>query len=329
MYSLTKLSRDTRRILAAVAFFSGMLLLVVVLFPTRVTDAAAAARTCGVCLSAVLLLVFILPRLPEAGRSRLLAAGVLFVTGQMFNASAYVQHILVPGWRDAELLALDTALFGGELSELVQGITHPVLTEWLMAAYVLYVPMLPLTAWLVRRYGGTAAMEKYLLHLVLVYLLCDVGFILYPVASQMYFGAAVYTVPLAGGYFTAAGEWMRSTLHFPGGSLPSPHCAAGAVMLAHLWRNKRSAGLICTPLLVSIFPATVYLRYHYVWDGLAGIALAGLVLYPLLAETFGRKVRGALRFRACGVRLRWINRSERGEHTDAASMYPSSSVVHQ
>ena len=330
MDSLKKLSRDTRRILAAVALVSTLLLLAVLLFPSHVTDVTAATRVCGVCLATVLMLGLILPRLKEAGRSLLLAAGVLFVTGQLFNASAFVQHLLVPGWKDAELLALDRVLFGGELSERLQGITHPVLTEWLMAAYVLYVPMLPFTAWLCRRYGGTTAMERYLLHLVYVYLACDVGFILYPVASQRYFGSAIYTVPLEGGYFTAAGEWMRSTLHFPGGSLPSPHCAAGAVRLAHLIINKRSFGMIFAPLLASIFPATVYLRYHYVWDGLAGITLAGLILSPLLAEKISRTERGGRTIVPrvwCDARLGLIRRKSRGENNTTETMYGSSSVV--
>ena len=85
-------------------------------------------------------------------------------------------------------------------------------------------------------------------------------------------------MPLRGGPFTALAEFMRSNLHFAGGSLPSPHCAAGTVMLVTLFRSHRGWAWATAPLLVCILPATVYGRFHYLSDGLAGIAVAVLVL---------------------------------------------------
>lgn len=254
------------------------------LFPSRVENPQSMLLSCGIALAGVLLVVVASHRLPAAWRALQRAVGTIALVAFLFSAISGVQHLIFSGWFDAQVIRFETAVTGIELSLWMERFTHPVLTEWMMASYVLYVPLIPFTAWASWRYGGEPAMYRFLFALLGANVLCDIGFVLYPVASQMYFNPGQYSVPLSGGPFTAVGEWMRATQHFPGGSLPSPHCAAGTVMLVTLLRVHRGWGLAALPFLVSILPSTVYGRYHYVSDCLAGILVGLLMLRIATAQ---------------------------------------------
>ncbi len=253
------------------------LMLLAALFPGRIEDAPALLRSCGAALALVLLAVAVTPGLPERWRIALRAGGVIALISFLFGAISGVQHLLCSGWFDDALITFETVFTGRESSHLLEPFIHPVLTEWLMLSYVIYIPLLPFTAWVCYRYAGERAVYEYLFALLGANLLCDAGFVLYPIASQLFFDPAQYDTALDGGPFTAIAEWIRANQHYPGGSFPSPHNAAGTVMLLTLWRHRRAWCLTFLPLLLSIPLATVYGRFHYISDGIVGI-LCGVAM---------------------------------------------------
>ena len=220
-------------------------------------------------------------------------ASVLLLFSYLFQTIAGFQHILVPGWMDSRLISWESALTGTEASVLMQKITTPALTEWMMFAYVFYVPLLPGVAFLCYAESGSKGAHDYLIAIVLANVICYCGFILFPVAGPLFHDASRYTVPLGGGVFAWCGEWMRSNVHYPGGSLPSPHCAVGTVMMVMLYRHNRKAFAILLAPLVTIYAATMYGRYHYAWDVIAGIGAACIALKaaPALAGLFAQPAR--------------------------------------
>jgi hypothetical protein len=126
----------------------------------------------------------------------------------------------------------------------------------------------------------------YLLHLTMVNIACFTGFLLFPVAGPLFFCPEKYVVPLHGGVFAWCGQWMHNNVHYPGGSLPSPHCAATTIMIVMLYRHNRRMFVALLPILITIYAATVYGRFHYVWDGLAAICAAALIIRcgPVIAR---------------------------------------------
>jgi membrane-associated phospholipid phosphatase len=238
-------------------------------------------RVLGALAVTIVVIVFS-PRMKRPLRAAVRAAGTIALASFLFSAVAGLQHMLTDSWNDAALIAFETQFTGIELSHMLERITTPALTEWLMASYVLYVPLMPFTAWVVYRVAGEREMYAYLFSLLAVNLLCDLGFVLYPVASQLFFDPDQYTVPLTGGLFTDAANWIRANEHYPGGSFPSPHNAAGTVMFLFLWRTHRRWAAIMTPLLLSIPLATVYGRFHYLSDAVVGVTMAGILVYLVL-----------------------------------------------
>jgi membrane-associated phospholipid phosphatase len=263
----------------------GTLLIIIVLtitVPERIEDASSLLlRTLAVLLAAGAIL-YGTPRLKKPLRVTVRAGAIIALISFLFSAVSGLQHMLIPGWMDAELITFETRFTGEELSHILERITNPVLTEWLMASYVIYIPLMPFTAWVVYRYGGETQVYAFLFSILAVNLLCDIGFIVYPIASQLFFDPDQYTMPLTGGIFTDMAEWIRANEHYPGGSFPSPHNAAGTVMFIFLWRTHRRWAAVMTPFLLSIPMATVYGRFHYVSDAIVGIALSLTVLHLVL-----------------------------------------------
>ncbi len=211
-------------------------------------------------------------------------AVVVGLFAYLFDAVANLQHVLVRGWMDGSVLAFERAAIGFDSTIWMQRFTGPALTEFMMFAYVFYVPMLPGVALLCYKSAGAEAAHDYLLRFSLVNIACFTGFILFPVAGPLYYQPQVYTVPLGGGFFTWCAEWIRNHAHYAGGSLPSPHCALSSVMLAMLYRYDRRSFRVALPIVLVIYVSTIYGRYHYASDGVAGILTAVAIVSPRLGK---------------------------------------------
>lgn len=270
---------------AIVYLVTGMLsalIIVALAFPSRIPTADGLWRSAALVLAGMVVVMGVTAQLPAGWRAILRAAGTIWLASFFFASISGVQHLIFDKWFDEEVIAFETMFTGIELSLWMQRITTPVLTEWMMLSYVIYIPLMPLTAWLTWRAGGEPTLYEFLFALLFSNILCTIGFVLLPIASPLWYDPTQYSVPLIGGPFTAMAEWIRATQHFPGGSLPSPHCANGAVLLLTLWRRNRTAAWVFLPFLLTILPATVYGRFHYISDGLAGIPV-GILAYALSA----------------------------------------------
>ena len=198
-------------------------------------------------------------------------ARIVGMSSFLFQVMANFQHIIVEGWMDGGLLSVERSLTGVEASVFLQTYIDPFITEGLMFAYIMYVPLLPLVAIICYWSKGVRGAAEYLLNLTLAFLVCYAGFMLYPVASPLYHQPQLYNVDLHGGLFAWCAESIRHSQHYPGGSLPSTHCAAATIMIIMLFRHNRKAFLVLLPTLLSVYVATVYGRFHYAWDGIAAI----------------------------------------------------------
>ncbi|MGD0498933.1 MAG: phosphatase PAP2 family protein [Bryobacteraceae bacterium] len=269
----------------ACSAFIAFLLLLTAAFPQRVPGWRHLAVEFAIAFTLYTAVTWRLRRSRQSfGAVALRTAVVIALFAFLFGAIANLQHVLVRGWMDDALLAFERAATGADASVWLQRFAHPALTEIMMFAYVIYVPMLPGVALLCYRAAGARAAYDYLLHLSLVNIACFLGFMLFPVASPMYHQPQLYGAPLNGWVFTWCGEWIRHHAHYAGGSLPSPHCAAASVMLAMLYRYDRKAFRAALPIVLILYLSTVYGRYHYASDAVAGIltAIATLTLAPQL-----------------------------------------------
>lgn len=250
----------------------------------------SAAKNAGLA-ALYLLAVFALPKV----KGRLLyfflrtgSAQLLFA--YLFDATRSLQLIVFP-WQDRAVIAAEQSVFGLQPTLWLERFISPPLTEWMMFSYVIYVFFYPLVAALIFFKHGKGPLEDYLFTLAFVNLACDLGFILYPVASPFWYMPEIYSVPLKGGFFTHLGEVIRAKAHFAGGSIPSPHCSVGTVIWLMSHRYLRRWFYILSPIILSLYVSTVYGRYHYVTDSMAGIALGLFALWacPAMVRAWNRR----------------------------------------
>jgi membrane-associated phospholipid phosphatase len=217
-------------------------------------------------------------------------ASVTLTYAYLFGAVDKFQLLIYGEWMDYYVTDFEQWVFGVQPTLWLEDFISKPLTEWMMFSYVIYVPMYPVLCGIIYYLRGELAMEDYFFTLGFTNVLCDIGFILFPVASPMYYIKQLYTVPLDGWVWTFLGECMRKYLHFAGGSIPSPHTAAATIMWVMAYRYHRPSFWILSPIVLSLYISTFYCRFHYVTDAVVGIAVAflALALTPLLIKLWDR-----------------------------------------
>ncbi len=214
-------------------------------------------------------------------------AGVILMLAYVDTAVEKLQLIIYGRWLDASVVGLEKAVFGVQPTLWLQRFIAPGLTEWLMFAYVAYLPLYPAMAVLLKARGGEGAVERLFFALVLTNVICDFAFILFPVAGPLFYMGDQYSVPLKGFFWTKLGEGMRVSFQFVGGTIPSPHCASSTVMWLMAYRYDRRAFWLLGPLILSLYLSTFYCRYHYLTDSIVGIAV-GVMAFAVASTVWRR-----------------------------------------
>jgi membrane-associated phospholipid phosphatase len=217
-------------------------------------------------------------------------AAVTLTYAYLFGAVDKLQLLIHGEWMDYHVLDFEQWVFNLQPTLWLEDYISKPLTEWMMFSYVIYVPMYPVLCGIIYYLRGELAMEDYFFTLGFTNILCDIGFILFPVASPMYYIKQLYSVPLEGWVWTYLGELMRKYLHFAGGSIPSPHTAAATIMWVMAYRYHRPSFWVLSPIVISLYISTFYCRYHYVTDAVVGILVAFLALAaaPLLIKSWDK-----------------------------------------
>jgi len=199
-------------------------------------------------------------------------------------------HLLVPRDRDAELIALDQRLFGFQASLAIQRFITPRLTAWMEFTYFFHVLNIPIVGCFVYLFRPRARFREMMSGLMVVTFLGLTGYILVPAIGPMYTQHSLYTVPLRQpiAFFNQQLQFMDfARIHRD--VFPSMHVAISFLVWLYAFRNSRPLFWILSPFVLSLWVSTVYLRYHYLIDVVAGLALApvSFVLANWLFKRFG------------------------------------------
>jgi membrane-associated phospholipid phosphatase len=190
---------------------------------------------------------------------------------------------LVPAvrtWRaDGPLADIDYGFWRTNPCVWLERIQTPAFTEFLQIAYTLFVPAVLLVAfaiWKQRKYGS---FQYYAFLIAVGFLASYIGYILVPARGPRFQLAPLQHIPLRGLWFF---HWMQGGLDrlesvaydcFPSGHTEMTILACWGSRIAS--KGLFRAYLAYTPALIF---ATVYLRYHYTVDLLAGAALASVLI---------------------------------------------------
>jgi membrane-associated phospholipid phosphatase len=210
----------------------------------------------------------------ETGGKLRLAFYPVAITAAYLNMGHALARLGAPLWDDT-LFRLDRLLVGTTPSLLLQPLVHPALTEALSLCYGLFIPYFATSlVWYFFRELPVA--RRFFAGLLGLYSVGFLGNLLVPARGPYIALAGLFTVPLVGGPITEANAALVALGSSHVDVFPSLHCAASAFILAFDHRHSRGRFRLFLVPVVGLWLSTLYLRYHYLVDLLAGFALAAL-----------------------------------------------------
>jgi membrane-associated phospholipid phosphatase len=191
--------------------------------------------------------------------------------------------------RDSSLQHIDTLLFGRSLPQYLDGWSHTVVSDVASFCYFLLFPYIVFSCGrqLVRLRRAPAEAKAFYAGFFLVYAVGFVGYLLVPARGPWLAMPQAFAHPIVGGWMTALN---RSVVE--GGStgvdvFPSLHVAASAFMLFFDRRYARWRYRLYLPAAVGLWFSTLYLRFHYGIDVIAGALVAWVALRVAFAIARG------------------------------------------
>jgi membrane-associated phospholipid phosphatase len=154
----------------------------------------------------------------------------------------------------------------------------PTLTWLLGISYLAFFPMViasPMVLWVMGRRDHA---RRAIFGITLTFLTCYILFLLFPVAGPAYLWGwpdaqtdADLPVRLVRRLNDRHDSW--------GSAFPSSHVAASVAAVGLAFGGCRRLGVAIAPVALGILLAVIYFRVHYVLDAVAGLALAGVVVW--------------------------------------------------
>jgi membrane-associated phospholipid phosphatase len=113
--------------------------------------------------------------------------------------------------------------------------------------------------------------------LIVVFFFGLLGYVLVPAIGPIYTLRDQYTVPLSQSLdvFNQQMQFMDFA-RIQRDVFPSMHTAVSFIVWLYAYRNSRRLFILLAPFILSLWVSTVYLRYHYLVDVVAGLILAPL-----------------------------------------------------
>jgi membrane-associated phospholipid phosphatase len=157
-------------------------------------------------------------------------------------------------------------------------------SEYLHLCYFLYLLLIPLVGGYWYSQNRRGAFEELILLISLTFGLSYLFYILYPVDSPFYI-AEPLSESLSGGVFYRLVHFFSERAGAQSGAFPSAHVSISTVVWLVCWKRDRKLAVALTLVVPGIYLATVYGRFHYALDVVAGWGLAiGVFLLVQLAR---------------------------------------------
>lgn len=192
---------------------------------------------------------------------------------------------------DAALIAFDRALFRSDPTVALEKIATPFLSDVLTLFYALYYfhPIVLGTLVLLDDRDRPAAARdfpRYAFVIVFVFYVSYACYFLVPAIGPRY--TLAHAGPLPRGAIAQAIDHTLDVLEKnKRDCFPSGHTMVLVAVLLEAHRRSKKTFWVFLPFAVGLIVATVYCRYHYVADVIAGFALA-LVTVPLGNALYSR-----------------------------------------
>jgi membrane-associated phospholipid phosphatase len=236
-----------------------------------------------VVLALVILLLAALDRRTPGRRlfSFLHAFIPIISVAMIFNSLGDIIPFIRQRYYDDALIRIDYTLFAAHPTVWMERFNNALLTALLQVAYISYyfMPIALGTSLFLR--NRRVEFETAVFTIILCFYLSYIGYMLFPAVGPRFTLNHVQTTDLQAGPMA---QWIQQSLnsleHNKTDAFPSGHTAVALVSLFFAWKYRVGVLFrVLVPAVSALIVSTVYLRYHYVIDVIAGVLLALLTIF--------------------------------------------------
>ncbi len=197
--------------------------------------------------------------------------GLIFISLTYYIIRHYVT-VFYGGFLDQQVIDFQQFLFRGQPVLWMEKIISPYLTEYMKFSYFLYYSYVPFITFMLFFKKEYKRLNEFVFVMVFSFYVCFLGFVAYPVQGPRFEIPQLFEIKqLTGFFFTKLQDAMMKNASTLGACMPSSHVTIAWITL---WYIRKFIGkkifYIILPLTVSLTISTVYHRYHYVLDVIAG-----------------------------------------------------------
>ena len=186
-----------------------------------------------------------------------------------------------PRTLDAELVYLDHLIFRVHLSIWMESFISRGLTEVMAFFYSLHMILVAFVLCYLYFFAKRELFLEATQGFMLICMIGLTGYVLVPAVGPTFSLAHLYTRDLSMGFLAQTNYVITESLRVPRDCFPSLHVGYSALMLVYAWRANKWFGYFLLPLDVGNWISTIYLRYHYAIDVVAGLVLVPIVYFTV------------------------------------------------
>jgi membrane-associated phospholipid phosphatase len=198
----------------------------------------------------------------------------------IFDSLEWLVHYVNPEDIDPILIRLDYLIFNNHPTIILERIMSPLLTDILQIAYSTYY-FIPTSFGVVLLLNNQREEFNRTLFLILFcFYLSYLGYILMPALGPRFTISHLQTTELQGLFIAEPLQKLLNKLEgIKRDAFPSGHTAIAVTVLYLAYRFKKRFFRILLPIVAALIFSTVYCRYHYVVDIIAGFGLTILTIF--------------------------------------------------
>ena len=203
-------------------------------------------------------------------------------------------HLVNPNDVDASLIAWDQYLLGFQPAIYLESFITPELTDFMYFSYssfLIYIIMF--TMYLYVRKNHTAFRET-LVSVILTFYIGYIGYVIFPAVGPKFTMSHLFETSLSGSFITDRLSFLMNyeiSEYTRRDCFPSLHNGVIFLILLFAFKHQKRYAFLFLPFAIALFISTLYLRYHYFVDMIAGFLLAIIVFYlgPLVNNWWEKK----------------------------------------
>jgi membrane-associated phospholipid phosphatase len=203
-------------------------------------------------------------------------------------------HLVNPNDVDLYLMSWDKYLLGFHPAIYLEQFITPGLTDFMYSSYSAFLIYILIFSMYLYIKKENAAFRETLVSVIITFYIGYIGYVFFPAVGPKFTMSHMFETSLTGTEITDRLSFLMNyeiSEYTRRDCFPSLHNGIIFLILLFAFKQSRTYAFLFLPFAITLFISTLYLRYHYFIDMVAGFALALIVFYfgPILNNWWEEK----------------------------------------